>query len=309
MASTTRLDVGFDWQGLRLAGTLEVPPADTGCPVVLMLQGSGAADRQSGGYFAPIQHAFLDRGIATYSYDKPGCGDSTGDWRDHGIEARVDQAVIALAMLRNHPALAAHDVGVWGHSQGGWVAQQLAGRVDDLAFAIANSGPTIDVAAQNLYEFTQALRTDNRPQAEISEALAFLTDLHEAARSGETYAAVRQNLDASASKPWSSYFTVEDEPDWRHFQILITEPLDPVAALSAVHCPFLAIYGGLDLLVPPWRGAKQSGKALQTAPTADSTVMVFPEGDHRMQDPSTGEFVAGYLDTVSDWATQRVQEP
>lgn len=89
-------------------------------------------------------------------------------------------------------------------------------------------------------------------------------------------------------------------------QLLVGERYKPWDALSNVRCAFLAIYGGLDLLVLPWKGAKEPGQALQQAETADSTVVIFPDGDHRIQHPKTGQFVAGYLDLFGDWAAHRV---
>ncbi len=41
-------------------------------------------------------------------------------------------------------------VGIWGQSQGGWLVHMLAGRMSDLSFAIAKSGPSINAATQDL---------------------------------------------------------------------------------------------------------------------------------------------------------------
>src|SRR4051812_31423527 len=94
-------------------------PAPPFHPAVLMLQGSGPADRDSGGYFPPIRDAFLARGIAVFSFDKPGIGSSTGDWRHYALMDRADQALAALALLREHHVIDGARVGVWGQSQGG----------------------------------------------------------------------------------------------------------------------------------------------------------------------------------------------
>lgn len=57
-----------------------------------MLQGSGPADRTSDGYFTPIQDALLARGIGTCAFDKPGCGESTGDWREYANMTIIEGA-------------------------------------------------------------------------------------------------------------------------------------------------------------------------------------------------------------------------
>jgi hypothetical protein len=67
--------------GYTLAGTLHLPASAGPLLAVLMLQGSCAADRNSGDFFPPIRRAFLSRGLAVYAFDKPGLVESSGDWR------------------------------------------------------------------------------------------------------------------------------------------------------------------------------------------------------------------------------------
>ena len=71
MTSTVEIDVG--WRGEVLAGTLHLP-SDELLATMLMMQGSGPADRDADGYFDAIRGTFLRRGVATFSFDKPGCG-------------------------------------------------------------------------------------------------------------------------------------------------------------------------------------------------------------------------------------------
>jgi len=144
-----QLDLAFEWNGLTLAGTLHLPSEGPN-PLVLMMQGSGSSDRDSDGYFAPNRASFLGLGIATYAFDKPGCGESTSDWRDYALE----------------------DVPVWGHSQGGWLAQILASRLPALSFAIASSSPSIPITDQDLYGCERTMRAQGHPENAITDALA-----------------------------------------------------------------------------------------------------------------------------------------
>ena len=82
------------------------------------------------------------------------------------------------------------------------------------------------------------------------------------------------------------------------------EAFDPLTALRRVAVPFLAVYGGRDVLVPAWRSAAETGEAVAAADTSDATVVVFPTGDHRIGE--AGEFVPGYLDLLGDWAARRL---
>jgi dienelactone hydrolase len=97
-----------------LAGTLHQPAGARPHPAMVMLQGSGVADRESGGFFPPIRAAFLDAGVGVLSWDKPGVGESSGDWRERTLFDRADEALAAIAWLREHPAVDAGRVGITG---------------------------------------------------------------------------------------------------------------------------------------------------------------------------------------------------
>ena len=184
----------------------------------------------------------------------------------------------------------------------------LTGRPVRLAFAIASSGPTIAVREQILYDWEHTLRDCGHDDEEIRQALALTRELHRAAADGVAFDLVSsQLLEPASHQPWyGSYSTIGDADDWQHAKLLIGEPFQPVLALGRVDCPFLAVYGGLDRLLPPWRGAQDAGQALAEAGTPDATVVVFPNGDHRIQTTRTGDFVDGYLALLGDWTSRRV---
>lgn len=301
-------DLSFLWDGLTLAGTLHTPSRDAGdgpFPTVLMMQGSGPADRDSGGYFPPIRDNFNRRGIATYSFDKPGCGQSTGQWMDYALYGRADQAEAAIEVLLTHPLVDPAAFGIWGHSQGGWLAQIITGRRQDLAFAVSSSGPSITVHEQNLFGFEHTLLAAGHGEADVEEALTFVEEVTEAARADDDFEAVSERLIKPAQdRPWYGYQTIESPEDWDFLKLLSSERHDPLVEMAKVSCPYLAVFGGLDVLVPAWSGAEETGEALRHAPSDDTTVVVFPGGDHRMQDG--GDFVPGYLDLLGDWTAARL---
>jgi hypothetical protein len=300
-------DITFAWGNEQLAGTLHLPTSPAPHPAVLMLQGSGPDDRYSGVYFLPIREAFLSRGIATFSFDKPGIGGSSGDWHRHALGDRADQALAAIAVLHEHPLLDPQRVGVWGHSQGGWLVQMLAARLPELAFVIANSGPGIGVEQQDLYGCEHSMRAAGRSEDDIERALAFMNAVHAAALRGDDYATVdRQLLTPARGEPWSSYLPLDDEGMWELARAFMTERYEPEEALARIRCPILAIFGARDALVPAWESAEIYSRALRAADNRDATIIVFPQGDHRIGVKETGAFAEGYLDLLADWAARRV---
>lgn len=310
MPISEEVKLSFDWNGLKLAGSLHLPSGAGPHPTVLMSQGSGPADRDSGGYFEPIRQAFIDRDVATFAFDKPGCGESSGDWRHYALEGRAEQVLAALEVVRHHPTVDGERVGIWGHSQGGWLVQMLAGRRHALAFAIASSAPTIGVEEQILYDCEQTIRTQGYADQEIRDALTLTRALHEAATKDTDYESIsRQLLGPASLRSWfEGYPSIDGERDWQHVKLLIGEPHQPMSDLRRITCPFLAVYGGLDTLLPPWQGVEESGRSLAAAESTDTAVVVFPLGDHRLQNAETKEFVHGYLDLLGDWTAKRAHE-
>ena len=309
MTAYSQQDLSFVWRDLTLAGTLHLPDSPAPHPAVVMLQGSGAADRDSGGYFPPIRDAFLSRGIAVYSFDKPGIGSSSGDWRHFALADRADQAETAIARVGEHDAIDRERVGVWGQSQGGWLVQMIAAHLPDLTFAIANSGAAIGVEAQDRYGCEHTMRAAGKSEDDIELALAFVSAVHAAALHGDDYPTVERRLLAAArGEPWYGYLDIEDAEGWELMCRFVTEPYEPAEALARARCPFLAIFGALDVLVPAWESAMIYGRALKEAGNQDATIVVFPQGNHRILVAETGAFCTGYLDLLADWAERRTEK-
>jgi pimeloyl-ACP methyl ester carboxylesterase len=271
-----------------------------------MLQGSGPADRDADGYFPPIRDAFLQRDVAVYSHDKPGIGASSGDWRDFALFDRADQAQAAIATLKDQPDIDPQRVGVWGHSQGAWIVQIVASRVTELAFAITSSGPGISPREQDLYGVEHTMRADGNSAEHVERAIALVRALHDAAARGDDYATVaRVLLEPAKNQPWSAYHTLDTAEHWSLLCRVMAEQYEPAEALARVRCPFLAIFGELDLLVPAHKSAAICGQALRESASQDVTVVLFPRGNHRILLPNSKEFAPGYLDLLADWTARR----
>jgi pimeloyl-ACP methyl ester carboxylesterase len=115
-----------------------------------MHPGSGASDRDNDVYFPRIREHLLDARIAVCSFDKRGVGGSTGRWQDAGIIEQAHDLLACVKALLLDPAVP-KPIGLFGHSQGGWVVVEPAGRRPEVAFVVANSGPGVTPVAQERY--------------------------------------------------------------------------------------------------------------------------------------------------------------
>jgi len=131
--------------------------------------------------------------------------------------------------------------------------------------------------------------------------------VHAAAWRGDDYATVETQLVAPArGQSWYGYLAFDDAADWEGIRRFVTERYEPEATLMQVHCPFLALFGTRDVLVPAWESAAIYDRTLRAAGNRDITLAIFPQGNHRIRIEETGEFCTGYLDLLGDWAAQRV---
>ena len=249
--------------------------------MVLMLPGSGPSTRDNDTYFPPIRDRLLEHGYAVASFDKRGVGASTGALIDTGIEQQADDAARCIEALRAH--LPGAGVAVFGHSQGGWAAFEVAAWDPTLVAAVANSGPVVGVAEQERFRLVgtvdRAVRSDEHRHFESLVRVA--TDggsHHDALAAVSASAVLREELDGAEMWP------------------LVASILryEPTTAIQAIAIPTLCIYGSRDRVVPVTSCVIEVERVAN--PNVD--VAVVPGGDHRMQlGPS--DFAPGYLEMLT----------
>jgi uncharacterized protein len=167
--------VHFSCSGARLAGTLFLPLKQGRHPAVVWLHGSGEEPRLS---YGPLVASFVRDGIAFFSYDKRGVGESEGkccpDVDGHFNLVTAD-AVGAVAALRNSREIDPAQLGFLGASAAGWIAPRAAEESRHVAFvAIASPGVLQHSIVAKFEQFAGGSEsTKPRPsEAEIAERVA-----------------------------------------------------------------------------------------------------------------------------------------
>ena len=98
-----------------------------------------------------LEEIFLKRGYIIVYLNKRGLGASTGDWRKNDFYGRAKDASNARNYLKTLPIIDSTQIGLSGHSQGGWISQIVAAQHQDVAFVISFAGPTVGVIDQDLH--------------------------------------------------------------------------------------------------------------------------------------------------------------
>jgi len=138
--------VGYDnaADGIRLAGTLSLPPGPGPHPAVVLIPGSGEVDRDGtlfGHRFYQVLADHLTRqGFAVLRSDKRGLGQSGGAFATATTYDFAADTGAALAFLRSRPGIDAQRIGLVGHSEGALVGSIVAARDPGVSFLVLMAG-------------------------------------------------------------------------------------------------------------------------------------------------------------------------
>jgi pimeloyl-ACP methyl ester carboxylesterase len=119
-----------------------------------------------------ILDLFLSRDFAVLLVNKRGMGQSEGNYVKNSIEGRADDLYASVHFIQNHPSVDPENIGVIGHSQGGWVVAQAAGDHPDIAFFISLAGPTVTMRENSIDNQTHYAECQGMEGKDLDEYLA-----------------------------------------------------------------------------------------------------------------------------------------
>ncbi len=273
-------DFRFKNGAVTLAGSLVKPHSDAPFPAIVVVHGSGDQGRGTS-YYARWSDFFARHGVAALIYDKRGVGQSSGNHERATFDDLAGDVLAAVEALKGRSDIKASQIGLFGISQGGWLAPLAASRTDNVAYLILNAGPSVSVREQELHRVEYSLRADEFSEEEIQKALAY-TDLVFTAAYGD---ADKLELFAKAEdvkcRSWADYVNVvgsdADLNGWRLIRY------DPSSVLKKTTIPLLALFAEYDVLVPPQENVDRLRGCLTEAGNTDFTICVIPGVGHNME--------------------------
>jgi alpha-beta hydrolase superfamily lysophospholipase len=93
--------------------------------VILFVHGDGEMHYDAFGYYEPVWKHILDSGYAIFSWDKPGVGNSSGDWLSQSMLDRQNEVRAAVSFLKNRYYFEEGEVGLMGFSQADGLCRPL----------------------------------------------------------------------------------------------------------------------------------------------------------------------------------------
>ena len=318
-ATASKLDsyrlenVSFRGAAGTIAGVLLSPPGAGPHPAIVLIHGTGRTDRYN---VLPIAHFLVSHGVALLGYDKRGVGGSVGDWRTASLDDLAADAVSAAEYLQGRKEIDPKRIGVFGASQGGWVAplaaSKSAGKSGGIAFVMAVSGPAMSPAEVELARLEYALRSRGTSEDDTRDALELVKRADDVARGRESWASFQVFLDRAKGAPWFRFVSVPLSADswllehWRRMPL----DYDPVPVIAKLRAPVLSMFGALDETVLPDKNAARWRAALNAGRNKSYAIQIFPNANHMLLEAQTGSeeefpvlqrFVPDFQTTVLDW--------
>ena len=308
--SDRQVSLVFQQDGNRLEGDLVLPDGAGPHPVILLVHGDGAQDRTAGLGYVPIINHLVDKGIGVFSWDKPGVGQSTGDWLAQSMEDRAAEVMSALATIREQPEVNPKAVGVVGFSQAGWVLPELPrisedpGAVEPDFYVIV--GGAISWAEQSLYLTRKRLEKTGKSETEVAAELTKAK-------------AENERLFHNSPVPTSAFPGMSLS---RTIFVHKNYPANSRQGLSRIGKPFLAIMGAEDLNVDARKsvavyqtllGQKHPANKIWLVPDASHGLLKAADYNYQLSSQwpfltqiqflleGPDAFSPGILDQLSNW--------
>ena len=265
--------------GFLLAGTMSRPAQSTEArsPAVILVAGSGPADRDSLTYGIPIlgqiAGALADAGFTVVRYDKRGIGQSGGRAEAASLADYAEDVRAAVKMLADRKDVDPKRIAAIGHSEGGLVALIAAAKEKRIAAVglIATPGTTgADMAlAQQQRLLNRMTLTPEEKQAKVEAQ----KKIHDAVITGKGLELLPPEVRRTV--------------DNAEYQSLLTS--DPAKLVAGVRQPLLIVQGGLDTQVEPQNADRLEAlaRARKNAPPVE--VVKVPTVNHLLVPATTGE--------------------
>ena len=293
-------DVHFSSGAITLAGTVVSPRGGGPFPAIVFIHGSGPDSREN---YRGQATWFARHGVAALIYDKRGVGGSTGDWRYVHFSDLADDAMAAVRLLRGRPDIRRDRVGLWGGSNGGWVAPLAASRDSSVAFVITVSGAAWTPAELAKWRSINRVQGDGFPDS-IVKRVATLMDLQAALvrRDGwergwrEYEAAFAPYRGQPWTRPMSALRNSLGDTSW-FMPYTADIDFDPVPVIQQLRVPMLALLGANDAIVPP----QEIAQRLRSLQKRNLTVCIIAGANHSMSPENSHQPVAEYWGIMDRW--------
>jgi len=286
LTATTRIlsyeeeTLAFGDKNLQLRGTLVKPKVGTGTyPVVIFSHGSGSSWRWWGMYWAA---ELAKIGIASFLYDKRGCGESGGSWQKASLDDLALDVAAAIKALKSHAAIDVKKIGVYGVSQGAWVAGRAYEFSNDISFLVANSGGGISPRDEELFSYDTNMKFAGIGTLDRKMGLQLIENYFEYLQEDIDLPELKIRMQRVKKEKWYPILGLEriliSPEDRKNWQWVAT--YDPIKDISKIDSPVLLLFGEEDHVQPSTVAIEKWEEGLKIAGNKHYQVELFKQAGH-----------------------------
>jgi len=304
-------EIDFTVDKFHLFGTLVKPEDPEPCPAVVFVHWSGPINRDCSGLYLPIWKRFVEQGYACMSWDRPGTGESKGEYdRVHLFQERVKVVNEAIRFLKKRSDIDPESIGLWGMSQAGWIMSMVAAGSKDVSFIIAASCAGESGVKQDAYGLRSRLLLEGFSEEEAERFRELYIKRKHAGTYDEYLKYAKPFNEQQYIREVLKIGEVKSPEDFTPYPPDYCQFIDPVPYLEKITCPLLAIWGERDTSIDVDQAVEAYRGALAKGGNNDFQFVVFPETSHWMTRTKTGsmkewrentEMIPGFLDTMGKW--------
>ncbi|MEL7199848.1 MAG: alpha/beta fold hydrolase [Pseudomonadota bacterium] len=334
-SNATTTPIAFKANDTELSGLLDVPASGEAYAIVIIVHGYGKTNVVEQNWYFDLRSRLLAQGIATFVWDKPGCGESSGEFDpNQSVASSAREVLAAASFLRDQQIAGSQKIGLWGISRAGWIAPLAMAEDRDIEFWISVSG--VDAKESFGYLLRSNWKLEGYGKEQIEHLYGQWLRGNHIVANGGTYS---EYLDATAALRADPFFVYMSGGDSSvseaQFDRLVTEtrdlsqPNDPdtglaiyvedfSSILSNIDASVLALFGARDSIVN-WRSTKRLYEdTIGRNSSASLKIVTFSDGNHNLHRSETGSFkemmkildspemVRGYYDEITTWLNEVV---
>lgn len=288
---------------ITLAGTFTYPTGKGKFPVVVLITGSGAQNRDEElmGHkpFLVLSDYLTRNGIAVLRYDDRGSYASKGNFAKATTADFARDVEAAVKYLKTRKEVNSRKIGLIGHSEGGLIAPIVAAGNKDVNFIVMMAGPGISGAEILLRQQELIGRANGIKEEDIAETKAMNSIIYkyiDEIKNTDSLRIVLTNFVKAKMQESTKLPSDKAAQEMAESQInQIMSPwmlnflrYNPAPTLEKVKCPVLAINGSKDLQVPADINLQTIEKALKKAGNKKYVVKELAGLNHLFQECKTG---------------------
>ncbi|MFK7843956.1 MAG: alpha/beta hydrolase family protein [Rhodothermales bacterium] len=319
----------FDVGGNKLSGLLDRPLDQEPQSTIVIVHGYGETKVVEQDWYRELRSQFAGIGMNVLIWDKPGCGDSEGEFDiNQPVQSSAEEVVAAVQALKKRDIKGTDKIGLWGISRAGWIAPLAMAQDTSIAFWISVSGTDDKENARYLLasNWLAEGRSVEETEVLVSEWQA---RFNTAWRNGtyQEYLDAAPNLSSDEFMKFMGWAGDASEEEFLAYQdkfnsgelivdeqeeLMIYVP-DFRKLLGSINKPVLALFGEKDTNVDWRKTAALYRETLGANPAASLRISTFPDGNHTLKQSQTGgirelfgqggdaPYVAGYYETMLSW--------